>query len=266
MFNPTVKSLLISGMLTISTASNTLAETPTSKHTYNFSCGPNMKTYVVKSNNGQNKGIRCVKTVQSNDKKLPTIAWYGEGYFQGKTYRHVGHAFIDGNYPYLKGYASDIYGNGEYFKGNVPGNLKIKIINSSKIQVTGAWNEEWNVVKYTAYKPLKRPTTCGKHFLQFTLSTDNGKGLRCFLKVGPTYSNTTTWFGNGYWNSKNNTYSHLGTRSTEGVGAGDICGSSFGSYCNNVPYGSLQLTPARFGLIVKGAWKELWFAYFPSHG
>ncbi|MGD1874544.1 MAG: hypothetical protein ACFB02_16005 [Mastigocoleus sp.] len=270
MFRSTAKSLLIGGILVVSTASTALAQIPTgidsfqAPTTNKFNCGPGMKTYIVRSlNNVRGKGIRCVKFNQRRTSKLPTIAWYGEGNWQGKTYRHVGHAFINNRYPNLRGYASDIFGNGEHFKGNFPGNLKVQIINSSRIRVTGAWNEEWIAATATNYKPLRRPATCGKYFDQYRVSDSvpvsqggrKGRGLRCVLKVG---RKNTTWFGNGYWVSGKNTYSHLGTRGIKGYGASDICGSNFGSICNNFSYGSLKLNPIPSGFKVTGAWRELW--------
>ncbi|MEM7554718.1 MAG: hypothetical protein AAF378_11545 [Cyanobacteria bacterium P01_A01_bin.84] len=272
MFNSTVKSLFIGSILAISTCGTALAQIPTIPKDFQapvrskFSCGSHMKTYVVRSlNNVKGKGIRCVKFGQPRPlakRRLPAIAWYGEGNWQGKTYRHVGHAF-GRNRQNLKGYASDIFGNGEDFKGNFPGNLKIQVINSSRIRVTGAWNEEWIALKATNYKPLRRPKTCGKYFDQYRVSDSvpvsrggrKGRGLRCVLKVG---RKNTTWFGNGYWVSGKNTYSHLGTRGARGYGAGDICGTSFGPTCNNFPYGSLKLNLIPGGFKVTGAWRELW--------
>ncbi len=235
-----------------------------------FSCGPHLQTYVVRSlNKRSGKGIRCVKMSAGRPGKprTPRLAWYGEGNWGGKTYRHVGHAFYRGRR--LVGYASDMYGNGEHFKNNFPGNLKVRIINANRIRVTGAWNEDWVRVKTTNYRPLRRPRTCGKYFDKYRVSDllpqpkgRNGKGLRCVLRVGPagTYARRryfTTWFGNGQW--EGNRYSHLGTRSTKGrAGASDICGTRFGPVCNKFAYGSLKIKPAVGGYNVIGAWREKW--------
>ncbi len=235
-----------------------------------FSCGPNLATYVVRPlNNRPGQGIRCVKFSNGspNSPRTPRLAWYGEGNWYGKTYRHMGHAFDQGRA--LQGYASDIYGNGEDINNNFPGNLNVQIINASRIRVTGAWNEEWIRVKETAYKPLARPKTCGRYLEQYRVADllpiaqggRKGDGLRCVLKVGPagTYApkrRFTTWFGNGQW--QGNYYSHVGTRATSGVGASDICGTTFGPVCNNFAYGSLNMTPVGGGYNVTGAWRERW--------
>jgi hypothetical protein len=242
-----------------------------------FSCGPHLATYVVRPlDNRQGRGIRCVKFSNGSllKPRTPRIAWYGEGNWYGKTYRHVGHAFykVPGAIPPaapLKGYASDINGNGEDIHNNFPGNLQVKIVNPNLIKVTGAWNEEWIRVQQATYKPLARPKVCGRYFDQYKVADlvplsqggRKGDGMRCVLKVGPagTYYPQryfTTWFGNGQWSGSQ--YSHIGTRSTAGVGASDICGTTFGPICNNFPYGSLKVTPVPGGYNVTGAWREMW--------
>ncbi|MEO1428686.1 MAG: hypothetical protein AAFV71_06375 [Cyanobacteria bacterium J06633_8] len=263
MFVNTIKSAVFGGMLMLSTASVALAQPslpapefqikPASK----FTCAPHTRTYIVKSlRNTKGKGIRCVKFANGNRKnRLPRIAWYGEGNWSGKTYRHVGQAFYKGRN--LIGFASDMHGNGESFNGNFNGNLKLQFISGSKIRVTGAWNEEWIPVKSTSYKPLPRPKTCGDYFDQYKVSdlTGNrqGSGLRCVLRVG---RKNTTWFGNGNWERK--TYSHIGTRGSKGYGASDICDTPFGPVCNKFAFGSLKLTPVGSGFNVTGAWSEKW--------
>jgi hypothetical protein len=244
-----------------------------------FSCGPHLATYVVRPlDNRPGRGIRCVKFSNGSPAKprTPRLAWYGEGNWYGKTYRHMGHAFYKSQHSpqilplaNLKGYASDVYGNGEDINNNFPGNLQVTIVNPNRIRVTGAWNEEWIRVNATAYKPLARPKVCGSYFDQYRVSDlvpisaggRNGNGLRCVLKVGPvgTYAPKryfTTWFGNGQW--EGSMYSHVGTRSTAGVGASDICGTTFGPVCNNFPYGSLKVTPVLGGFNVTNAWREMW--------
>jgi hypothetical protein len=246
-----------------------------------FSCGPHLATYVVRPlDNRPGRGIRCVKFSNGSPSKprTPRIAWYGEGNWYGKTYRHVGHAFykpvLVPHQPLplpssLKGYASDMNGNGEDIHNNFPGNLQVQIVNPSRIRVTGAWNEEWIRVNEATYKPLARPKVCGSYFDQYKVADlvplsqggRQGDGMRCVLRVGPAGTAApkryfTTWFGNGQWTGSK--YSHLGTRSTAGVGASDICGSTFGPICNNFPYGSLKVKPVPGGYDVTGAWREMW--------
>jgi hypothetical protein len=237
-----------------------------------FSCGPNLATYVVRPlDNRSGQGIRCVKFSNGNPSttRTPRIAWYGEGNWSKQTYRHVGHAFYPQSGVPLQGYASDINGNGEDIHNNFPGNLAVTIVNPNLIKVTGAWNEEWIRVKTATYKPLARPKVCGSYFDQYRVADlvplsqggRQGDGLRCVLKVGPakTYAPKryfTTWFGNGQWEGSQ--YSHLGTRSTAGVGASDICGTTFGPICNNFAYGTLKVKPVPGGYNVTGAWRETW--------
>jgi hypothetical protein len=77
--------------------------------------------------------------------------------------------------------------------------------------------------------------------------------LRCVLRVGP---NNTTWFANGNWGGS--TYFHIGTRSVNGYGAGDICGHGFVPICNTFAWGSLKLNPVAGGFEVTGDWSEKW--------
>jgi hypothetical protein len=229
-----------------------------------FRCGPHLLTFVVKPLDQRvGQGVRCVKPSDTNPRlTTPQIAWYGEGNWQGSTYRHVGHAFGRGSS--IVGSASDMFGNGEDINNNFPGNLKLSLASGSwanpgEIRVTGAWNEKWvRVVTTVAYTPLSRPKTCGSYFDEYNVSdlvgSRSGDGLRCMLKVG---AKNTTWFGNGQW--EGSTYSHLGTKGLNGYGAGDICHTSFGIICNNFGYGSLQFTPvAPSGFDVTGAWSEKW--------
>jgi hypothetical protein len=228
-----------------------------------FSCGPNLLTFVVKSLDRRvGEGVRCVKPSDPNPRRTtPQLAWYGEGNWQGSTYRHVGHAF--GRGPSLVGSASDIFGNGENINNNFPNNLRVSLTigswsNPFEIHVTGAWNEKWVRVKNVVYTPLSAPKTCGSYFDEYKVSdlagSRAGDGLRCMLKVG---AKNTTWFGNGQW--QGSTYSHLGTKGLNGYGAGDLCHPSFGNICNNFSYGSLMLTPVSpSGFDVTGAWSEKW--------
>jgi hypothetical protein len=257
-----MKSLALGSLVAISTATSISAQVPIQQDlrltpVNNFSCAPHLRTYVVKPlDNRQGSGIRCVKISEGKPgNTLPRIAWYGEGNWNGATYRHAGQAIYRGSA--LVGFASDIYGNGENTNNNFPGNLKIQILGSSRIRVTGAWNEEWQLVKATNYKPLARPKTCGGYFDQYRVSdltgTRKGEGLRCVLRVGPR---NTTWFGNGNWGGT--TYSHIGTKALNGYGAGDICANGLGPTCNTFGYGSLKLTPVPGGFDVTGAWSEKW--------
>lgn len=274
--NNRLKSIALGGVLALSMAPAINAQTafPSTVNqrtlaTQKFSCGRHLKTFVVRSlNQKRGRGIRCVKvsTIRRGTRRIPKLAWYGEGNWNGKTYRHVGHAFGRGRI--MRGYASDIYGNGEHFKNNFPGNLRVTMLSPNRIQVTGAWHEEWVQVRSTRYRPLRRARTCGQFFDQYRVADlvsppqgRRGRGLRCVLKVGPqgTYAPQryfTTWFGNGQWGQA--VYSHLGTRSFKGAGASDICGSVFGPVCNHFNYGSLQIKAVGNGFDVDGAWREKW--------
>ncbi|MBD2448511.1 hypothetical protein H6G76_15370 [Nostoc sp. FACHB-152] len=261
MFRLAIKSFTIGSLVAISTASSVFAQVPLIRNldlvkTANFSCGPHLSTYIVKPlDNRQGFGIRCVKFSEGRPgTTIPKLAWYGEGNWGGATYRHVGQAIYRSSN--LVGFASDIHGNGEDIHNNFPGNLKVEVIGST-IRVTGAWNEEWHLVRSTNYQPLSRPNTCGGYFDEYRVSdlagSRRGSGLRCVLRVGP---NNTTWFGNGNWGGS--TYSHIGTRSFNGYGASDVCGTGFGPICNTFGWGSLKFTPVPGAFNVTGAWSEKW--------
>jgi hypothetical protein len=249
----------------------------------NFNCGPHTLTYEVRSlSNNAFGGIRCVKKDNGYDAYVPSIAWYGEGKWGSCTYRHVGHAFYSSYsspYTYNKGYASDIYGNGECANSNFNGNLTVSVKNDwTKIYVTGAWSEVWTKVSTVNYTPLNRPYRCGvtnggyfdQYYVNDTLPVSQGgrygAGLRCMLKIGRA---ATTWFGNGWWSSFSNQYSHLGTKGITqytfssyltGYGASDLCGFNFGPVCSNFAYGSLKFS-SRLprGYFVTGSWRETWY-------
>jgi hypothetical protein len=236
-----------------------------------FKCGSDTLTFEVKSlNNIGGKGVRCVRLSDGTNPITPRLAWYGEGNWDGSTYRHVGHAFFSGskktipnNNKPLIGSASDIFGNGEDFKGNFKNNLEVSLAsgtwnNPTAIKVTGAWNEMWYLRSSIDYQPLPSIQSCGSYFDEYRVSdlqnSRNGNGIRCMLKVGRT---KTTWFGTGEWEGA--TYSHLGTRSSAGYGASDLCEGNFGNICNNFDYGSLnfkQVYPRGFD--VTSAWSEKW--------
>jgi hypothetical protein len=257
-----MKSLVLASLLTLTTSSS-FSQLPTLAKLYlvsapKFRCGPHVDTYVVKAlDNRKGYGIRCVKFGKGKPgADIPKLVWYGEGTWNGATYRHIGQVIYKGSN--LVGFASDIYGNGENTNKNFPGNLKVQILtNQSTIRVTGAWNEEWKLVKDTNYQPLSRPRTCGEHFDEYKVydltGSRKGEGLRCVLRAD---IENTTWFGNGNW--EGSTYSHIGTRADNRYGASDICDIPFGPICNIFAYGSLKLTPVSGGFDVTGAWREKW--------
>jgi hypothetical protein len=241
-----------------------------------FTCAPHLETFVVKPlDQRSGTGIRCVKFSEGRPggPHIPKLAWYGEGHWYGKTYRHVGHAFYENDK--LVGAAADFK---EQIHNNFPyGTLKVTIVNPDTIRVTGAWNEVWQRKRSVAYRPLPRPTSCGQFFNEYKVEDTvspiaggrKGDGLRCALTKEhiptdlqrpslPLTPGITTWFGNGYWGVPQNTYSHLGTYSYNGYGAGDICGNPFGPTCGNFGWGSLKITPTGSGYQVNGAWRENW--------
>jgi hypothetical protein len=262
MFRLTLKSLASGSMVALATATAGFAQVSLQQKTHvgqasSFTCASHLRTYRVKSlNNGEFGGVRCVQFSDGTaGTRIPRLAWYGEGNWGSGAYRHVGHAFFRGSN--LIGFASDIHGNGETLNNNFSGNLNFQILSSSIIRVSGAWNEEWQLVPSVNYNPLPKPSTCGGYFDQYKVSdlTENrqGEGLRCVLRVGPK---NTTWFGNGNW--EGSTYSHIGSSSFKGYGASDICDASFGLICNTFSFGSLKLTPVSGGFNVTGAWSEKW--------
>jgi hypothetical protein len=235
-----------------------------------FSCGPSLDTYVVHSlDTRQGLGVRCVKWNDTQTSAQPAFSWYGEGSWNGCTYRHVGQAISNAytaNGSDYQGYSSDIMGNGECGNATYPGNLQINAYDRNTIRVTGAWNEEWTRVSTVDYTPLPAPKTCGAYFQQYhVMSTpsyeqtraqgytnDTSTGLRCVLTVGPAFS---TWYGVGNWSGQS--YSHLGTSSSQGYGANDLCRP--GEICNVAQPGSLwfKQTPNGDGYCVNG-WNEVW--------
>lgn len=239
-----------------------------------FTCAPHLETFLVKPlDQRQGTGIRCVKRSEgrAGNPRIPALAWYGEGNWNGKTYRHVGHAFYQRRN--LLGAAAD-------FKENIHnnfsfGSLNLELINTNTIFVRGAWNEVWIKVDQVVYKPLSRPVACGNYFNQYRVvdlapGTRFGKGLRCALRSEhlptelrqphlPLVNGVTTWFGNGYWGDRHNTYSHLGTFSSNGYGASDICGLPFSpTTCNTFDWGSLRFRSRNTEHNVTGAWNERW--------
>jgi hypothetical protein len=267
-------NLLLLGfpMLSLSAIANPLIQSPSRlprslSAAPSFSCGSDLTTYRVQSlSNGNFGGIRCVKFTEGSIDSAPRFAWYGEGNWNGTSYRHIGHAVSNPTNPKQRiGYASDITGNGEQTNGNFNGNLVLEFADANTIRVTGAWNEEWQKVASVNYEPLPQPTTCGANFdkykVQDTTGQRTGSGQRCMMQIG---LEKTTWFGFGNWN--NQTYTHLGVLSASGFGASDLCDPSFGSICNTFGYGALQLTQEPGGYGVTGAWSEYWYAWaeFPG--
>jgi hypothetical protein len=238
-----------------------------------FTCAPHLATFAVKpQDQRQGTGVRCVKMSEGTpgNPRIPKLAWYGEGNWNGSNYRHVGHAFYQDTT--LVGAAADFQ---EDIHNNFPfGTLKLEIVDANTIRVTGAWNEIWSRVDKVNYKILPAPKTCGKFFDQYKVtdlspSGRAGEGLRCALQAEhnppelqeprlPLVKGVTTWFGNGYWTKASNTYSHLGTFSHNGYGASDICDRRFGTICNNFGWGSLKFNPYADGYKVTGAWRERW--------
>jgi hypothetical protein len=241
--------------------------------TPSFTCAPHLATFAVKPlDQRQGTGVRCVKMSEGtpDNPRIPKLAWYGEGKWQGSNYRHVGHSFYQGST--LVGAAADFQ---EDIHNNFPfGTLKFEIVDASTIRVTGAWNEIWSRVDKVNYKILPALKACGKFFDQYKAtdlspSSRPGEGLRCALQAEhnppelkepqlPVVKGVTTWLGNGYWKTASNNYSHLGTFSYNGYGASDICDRRFGSICNNFGWGSLKFDPYSDGYKVTGAWREQW--------
>jgi len=230
-----------------------------------------MDTYTVTALDGApGSGVRCVKWSDGSQtrRQVPAFAWYGEGNWQGNTYRHVGQAFVGKGRPnQYQGFASDVYGNGEAYQGNFPGNLVMTVYGKDTIVVEGAWSEKWSRVTSVAYQPLPVPMTCGSLFEEYQASDVNayldnerdqavvrsGSGVRCLLKVGRT---GTTWFGAGHWDGK--AYAHLATGSSKGYGASDFCANN-GDYCGNFRYGAIrkQYSSVHRAPVIHG-WNEVW--------
>lgn len=267
--------LLVSGLFSVQHAhalSPIFSQTP-------FTCGPNLETYVVRGLDGrEGMGIRCVKRSNGSaaSTKVPAFAWYGEGSWYGSTcrYRHVGQAYLEKkDVKVLKGFASDMTGNGECADANYPGNLKIKIIDADHIQVKGAgWDEEWTRTTGVDYVPLAAPTSCGKWFDQYrAISVDTyttkstaknadptNSGLRCVMKAGPR---NTTWYGVGSWEGKS--YAHLATGSSKGYGSSDFCRPS-DSFCADFAYGKIKRhISSKTKLPVIDGWNEVWLKIKP---
>jgi hypothetical protein len=231
-----------------------------------YSCGPHLATYNVRSLGGASgQGVRCVRVIPDNQGNPVGFFWYGEGVWEGQPYRHIGQAF----YSSGNGTAGDIYGNGEAFDSFFNETLLISHSGESipnRIQVTGAWNEEWTleadnvVLEYTS--TLGSVQNCGSSFeLPYTVRDTTGErageGIRCRLIA------TGVWYGEGNWGGT--TYAHIGSLwdGYGNAGAFDICEPSRFGFCNAFDWGSIVLDgtpggPGSGGFRVTGAWQEEW--------
>lgn len=232
-----------------------------------FDCGPHVLTYVVSNTDGAPAGIRCVKftyhSIGSDGLPFYQFDWYGEGYRDAGTYRHIGTAMHFG-YEFNNATAVNIFGNGEVFKG-VATNLLPEITDAStsptEIRIWGEWNETWTLATNIAYTPLPRPQVCGPNFVTYEVKEPNGTGpvvgIRCVHEF--YWYGTGSWGGGGY-------YTHVGSGGVSSLtsgglgGAWDMCSSSDGQTCNNFPYSSIVFTPTsdNKGFHVTGAWNEYW--------
>jgi len=233
------KLIALCSLVLILPITSTFAKTPEK-----ISCGPYMDTYKPVSLSGEEgHGIRCVQftdtaNLKSKNNKGVIFAWYGEGIWgTNRTYRHLGHAFKTNNQGELKGYASDIWGNGEYADGNFPGNLNIKIVDKDTIRVTGAWYEEWKkVTDVNDWQWMKTPITCGDYMdSDKTIhgSRVSGTKLICTLKIGQGKLGTTSV---GFATLNGKSVSILITKNSKGqTGASSFCKKA--ETCNNFSFG-----------------------------
>jgi hypothetical protein len=231
--------------------------------TWAFNCGNQAQTYSVSYPDGRpTKGIRCVKFQGAG---WNVFVWYGEGNWGSGSYRHIGfnYGYDELNPEGPTGAARDIFGNGEAFSGKTD-NLRAEVIGTglapNVIQISGDWNERWELIQNIDYLPLPRPKKCGHNFAEYQVRDRSGNrigsGIRCYW--------SGVWFGTGDWNG--GIYSHIGWNGgTYGLsnrpGAIDLCGPVFGNACNNFPSGSLKVSyhcGASRGFVVTGAWDEIW--------
>lgn len=224
-----------------------------------FTCGPHLKTYRVHHLGGvEGHGVRCALLL--NDGRSPLGNWYGEGYWQNVTYRHLGSMFEH------TARAADISGNGEGASNIFPeGSLKVFAFgsNAAKIIVKGAgWNEEWLlepdgvVHDYTSRLPPLR--NCGPHYTRYVVQ--GIPGVRCV-----SHQDQISWYGEGNW--AGGAYAHIGSGISYPEGsrflARDICEPSRYKACGSVPIGGLRFL-GQPGIIsravekVTGAWNEVW--------
>ncbi len=241
-----------------------------------FSCGPHAITYEVLplTPGVTGQGIRCVVTAAGSPELLsfPKFIWYGEGKWNNTSYRHLGHAHYLNNT--LKAYASDFHGNGEGTSNNFPGNLTVTIVGDwpapAEIHISGAWNERWiRRDAPLAYTPLPHPTVCGTAFRGHKAVDMNearqGSGIRCVMRAWPElHTLPVVWYGAGNWDTQR--YTHLGFITPEGYGAMDLCGPSFGIFCNAFAAGSITIKAVNSSFDVLGAWSEKWLQFSGESG
>lgn len=242
----------------------------------NFACGPNYQTYQVFDGNfsvHNGTGVRCVHFTNQSDRSQ--FIWYGEGFWGGFKYRHLGDSV---HYLSPRAHAVDIFGNGENGQG-VASSLKITTglpPGSSTIPdiiyIGGDWNEFWlrmangNVSSYTSTLfPIR---ACGTNLKTYSVyapidlsyyPNQSFIGVRCVLP------DIRTWVGQG--SRGNNPYFHIGSviydagnPASVKFGAFDICkDSSF--ICNNYDFGTLTMIPQnvnfKYELLVQ-PWNEEW--------
>lgn len=237
-----------------------------------FFAGPNVTSYRAHTpNSGRFVGIRCVKF--ANYAERPTsdgvsFVWYGEGTYDGLSYRHFGEVFQRGAERY--GHGAYLEGNGEQILGHADA-LTFEMEPASatlpdRIAVRGDWDEDWErvpsglITEYTS--ELAPITTGGPWFDQFAvldITGTHGEGRRFMLRSG-------SWLGSGIWRGA--PYLHLGTyigdpaarRCPIAIGAADICFQR--GFCSKVDWGTMLVRPvADHGdgaLETVGDWTEIW--------
>ncbi|HZQ39084.1 MAG TPA: hypothetical protein VFD32_24370 [Dehalococcoidia bacterium] len=228
-----------------------------------FSCGPYTKTYVVTNLSTQSfGGNRCVKYPDGGDPL--SFAWYGEGNWNGRTYRHVGKAQSNGDGYTATASAADLYGEDD--RNSFMGTIAIRVTSwaigfPGEIDVTGAWWEHWSYVPSTFYVPLPKPNICGDNFDQYLVAPPTRPaevdGIRCVLPLGA--GRDTVWYGIGNWGGV--TYTHIGIMyAGERYGeAADLCAPALGGFCNQVgAYGISFTRSGPHSFVVGGTWNELW--------
>lgn len=230
-----------------------------------FDCGPYMATYRVAAPEGSTtavNGVRCVRFAPERSGAQPSMAWYGEGTWNGQFYRHIGHASPTTGPAAIQwvGSAANIYGNGETHNYRSSG-IRMSASTTgipSWILLQGTWNEVWYLVdQHPSYYPSTLPVkVCGPHLQQFraySRSDAPGQGVRCMLE------GTSVWYGEGTWGSTR--YAHLGMTSLWGQGASDICKSNH--FCGTASMGDIAMS-SRFyqgvgqGYELGGMWNEMW--------
>lgn len=238
-------------------ASLVLAVAARTAHAY---CGPYFAEYRVVTSGAGNYGVRCVAKTPDG------LVWYGEGAWNGQTYRHVGR--VDGPEPgsLENGWMRDIFGNGESFRGSFDG-IRLSLSESqvngipTLIRMVGPQREAWRLVDATtppyvsALPPIR---TCGTLLRTYRVNVagDGNYGVRCVMES--SHSAPTLFLGEGTWNRQR--YLHLGyTNSSPNRGsAGDICRAGT-DFCGSTGQDALIFnTRAPGRLQVRGVWNEDW--------